>query len=239
VPALVPYLDRANEHTGDSLVLPIWRFIFGDRKLSPDTSAEQLSPAERTVLLHVFNNLKLWATNDHQRMFDVTGLGNRRADWARLLKIESGFSNAEIQEVLQQKMKEQRYAGPDDVQEMRLCRIGSADFLPYLRAYTNLKILDFADTSFSDGDLKQIAGFGQLRMLRLNNTPVTDAGIEHLVALSNLEEVYLPGTRVTDGCLEALAQLPKLRYISLSNTAVTDDAAREFMEQHSACRISR
>ena len=75
--------------------------------------------------------------------------------------------------------------------------------------------------------------------MRLNNTPVTDASMEYLVTLSNLEELYLPGTKVTDACLDTLGSLPKLKYISLSNTAVTDDAAREFMKQHSTCRISR
>jgi hypothetical protein len=239
LPTLVPYLDQANECTGDSLVLPILKLVLGERKLSPETRAEEISNAERTVLLHLFNNVSMWATNMHRRMFDVTGLGNRRADWARLLRTDVGFAEDQIQEILQQKIKEQRYSGPDDVREIRLCRIGSAEFLPHLRAYANLKILDFADTSLSDGDLKQLAKFGQLRMLRLNNTLVTDAGIEHLLALLNLEELYLPGTKVTDACLGSLGSLPKIKYICLSNTTVSEVAAREFMEQHPVCRISR
>lgn len=239
VQALLPYLDRANEYTGDSLIPPILRFVFGSRKLSPDTSREELSPAERAVLLHLFNNLKLWATNMHQQMFDDTGLGNRRTDWARVLRADAAFSEEQILEILRQKMKDEKYSEPEDVQEIRLCRIGAIEFVPHLRGYTNLKILDFADTSFADDDLEQLADFGQLRLLRLNNTPVTDAGIEYLVALSNLEELYLPGTNVTDACLETLGSLPKLKYISLSNTAVTDAGARQFMEQHPTCRISR
>lgn len=175
----------------------------------------------------------------HQRMFDSTGLGSRRADWARLLRTDAGFSEGQIQEILRKKVEEQRCSQPEDVQEIRLCRIGSAEFLPHLRAFPNLKILDFADTSLSDADLQQLPEFGQLRLLRLNNTLVTDAGIEHLAALSNLEELYLPGTKVTDACLESLGNLPKLKYISLSNTAVTEEAAREFMEQRAGCRISR
>jgi hypothetical protein len=91
VAALVPYLDRADEYTGDSLALPILRFVFGDRKLAPETSPGDLSAAERTVLLHLFNNLKLWATNSHQELFDATGLGNRRTDWARVLGTETEF----------------------------------------------------------------------------------------------------------------------------------------------------
>lgn len=190
-------------------------------------------------MLHLFNNVQLWATNMHQGMFDVTGLGSRRADWARLLRTSAGFSEAQIHEILRQKFKEQRCSRLEDVQEIRLCRIGSAEFLPHLRACANLKILDFADTFLSDDDVWQLAEFGQLRLLRLNNTLVTDAGIEHLAALSILEELYLPGTKVTDACLESLGNLPQLKYISLSNTVVTEEAAREFMEQHTGCRISR
>ena len=84
LPALVPDLDQANEYNGNSVVLPILKLVFGDKKLSPATSTEDLSTAEKTVLLHLFNNVQLWATNMHQKMFDVTGLGNRRADWARV-----------------------------------------------------------------------------------------------------------------------------------------------------------
>jgi Leucine-rich repeat (LRR) protein len=239
LPALLPYLDRANEYTGDSLVLPILKFVFGDRKLSPETNPEELSPAEREVLLHLFNNLKLWATNMSQDMFDVTGLGIRRTDWARVLRTEARFSDAQIVEILEEKSKQQRCSRPEDLKELRLCRIGSPEFLPHLRSYANLKILDFADTSLDDGDLAQLAEFGGLQLLRLNGTNVTDVGIQHLVDLSHLEELYLPGTKVTDDCLESLGQLPKLRYVSLSNTSVTNQAANKFMEQHPACRISR
>ncbi|WLD14752.1 hypothetical protein [Planctellipticum variicoloris] len=239
VPLLVPYLDRANEYTGDDLVLPILKLVLGDRKLSPTTRIEELSAAERIVLLHVFNNLQLWATNMHQHMFEVTGLGNRRADWARILGIDAGFSDVRIREILRQKVQEQRASGLGDVQEIRLCRIGSAQFLPHLRACANLKTLDFADTSLVDSDLEQFAEFEKLQYLRLNNTFITDAGIKQLAALSKLEEIYLPGTGVTDTCLEFLGCLPRLKYVSLSNTAVTAEAAREFMEQHPGCRISR
>lgn len=239
LPALVPDLDRANEYNGNSVVLPILKLVFGDKKLSPATSTEDLSTAEKTVLLHLFNNVQLWATNMHQKMFDVTGLGNRRADWARVLGVEAGFSEEQIREILRRKMQEQRAAEPIDVQEIRLCRIGSAEFLPHLRAFANLKTIDFADTSLSDGELEQLAEFGRLQILRLNNTLVTDAGVERLTALSHLEELYLPGTRVTDACLDSLGRLPRLTYVSLSNTTVTEEAARQFMEHHPDCRISR
>jgi hypothetical protein len=239
LPALIPYLDQANEHTGDFLVLPILKTVFGDRELSPDTPPDALTSAERTALLHIFNNVKLWATNMHQSMFDATGLGNRRADWGRLLNAESSFSTKQILEILDGKLEEQRGSRPSDVQEIRLCRIGSAEFLPHLRPFTNLKILDFADTPLSDSDLALLGEFRQLRLLRLNNTNVTDAGIEQLGGLSNLEELYIPGTQVTDRCLEALSRLPKLKYVSLSNTAVTDEAAQQFSERHPTCRLSR
>lgn len=239
LPTLLPYFDRANEYTSDSLVLPILKLVFGGKKLSPMTGADEISMAERTVLLRLFNNVSLWATNTHQGMFDVTGLGNRRADWARLLETAAGFSEDQIRAILQQKIEEQRNSGPEDVQEIRLCRIGTAEFLPHLRAWPNLKIVDFADTLLSDNDLQELARFGKLRVLRLNNTLVTDAGIEHLVGLLDLEELYLPGTKVTDACLRSLGSLPKLKYICLSNTAVTELAAREFMAQHPNCLISR
>lgn len=239
LPALIPYLDQANEHTGDALVLPILRMVLGDRELSTDTPPDKLTSAERTVLLHIFNNVKLWATNRHQSMFDAIGLGNRRADWARLLKAESTFSTKQILEILDSKLKEQRCSGPDDVQEIRLCRIASAEFLPHLRSYTSLKILDLADSSISDSDLAPLGEFRQLRLLRLNNTSVTDAGIEHLGGLASLEELYIPGTQVTDRCLEILTRLPKLKYVSLTNTAVTDEAARQFSERRPNCRLSR
>jgi hypothetical protein len=219
--------------------VPILELVLGDRKLSPATRTEDLSPAERLVLLRAFHNVKLWHTNMAQHMFRTTGLGDRRADWARVLGTDAGFSEEQIGEILRQKMREQRANRPEDVQEIRLCRIGSAEFLPHLRGYVNLTILDFADTSLADADLEQFAEFGQLRFLRLNNTLVTDAGIEHLMTLSNLEELYLPGTGVTDGCLESLGRLPGLRYISLSHTAVTEAAAHAFMERHPNCHIIR
>ena len=34
-------------------------------------------------------------------------------------------------------------------------------------------------------------------------------------------------------------RLPRPKYVSLSNTAVTEEAARQFMEHHPDCRISR
>lgn len=237
VPSLVPYLDQATEHTSDSLAIPIWKFVAGDRKLSPETVPESLSPAQHTVLLHLFKNFNLWATNVAQNMYHVIGLGNRRADWARVLDVDPGLSAAQIEEFLSQISEKQRCATPDEVKEIRLCSIGTADFLPYLREYPNLEILDFADTALSDSDLKTIAQFTQLRQVRLNNTPVTNAGIASLITLSNLEELYLWGTNVTNTCLESLGQLPKLKYISLSNTGATKEAAQGFMEQNPNCHI--
>ncbi len=239
LPAIVPYLDGANEYTGDYEVIPILRLVFGDKKISPDTKPEELSPVERTVLLRLFNNVRLWATNTHQDMFEVSGLGNRRADWARVLNADPGFSDSKITEILHEKMKDEGHSEPGDVRALHLCRIGSPEFFPHLRSYPNLEILDFADTSLADDDLKQLAYFGRLKKLRLNNTPVSDAGIENLLALSNLEEIYLGETKVTDQCLHILASLPDLRYIYLAGTGVTDAAAEDFVNQHPACRISR
>ncbi len=239
IPALTPYLDQANESTGDSLVIPILRIVFGEQKRTPDVRREELSSAQYKVLLHLFNNLQLWATDHHLEMFAATGLGERREDWAKLLGIESNLTDTAIKEFLNQLITEQKRTETDTVEEIRLCRIGSPAFLPHLKQYTSLKILDLANTSFGDEQMAELAVFSDLKLLRLNNTSISDAGVQHLAALSNLEELYLFNTDVTDKCLEFLGGLTRLKYLCLSQTAVTDNAARLFMDRYPRCRISK
>ena len=143
----MPDLDQANEYNGNSVVLPILKLVFGDKKLSPATSAEDLSTAKKTVLLHLFNNVQLWATNMNQRMFEVTGLGNRRADWARVWAPKPAFPRSRSERFFGGRCKSNEPLNRSTFRRLRLCRIGSAEFLPHLRAFANLKTIDFADTS--------------------------------------------------------------------------------------------
>ncbi|MFO0818651.1 MAG: hypothetical protein U1A77_11960 [Pirellulales bacterium] len=236
--SMLPYLDRATVHTSDSLVLPIVKSVFKGKTLTKNTRPEELSDLESLVLRRIFDNVGLWATNVDQRFFGVIGLGDRRSDWARVLGANAGFSPQQIVEILEQQIHNQRSTSPARVTEIRLCRVGSADFLPYLRAYPNLETLDFAETDFTDSDLESLAELRQLRNLRLNNTQITDAGVALLSDMNNLEQLYLAGTLVSDRCLDSLAKLPKLRYVYLPRTQVTSVAATRFMESRPECSLS-
>jgi hypothetical protein len=220
-------------------VSKIVRVALGGSGLDRHVRRDELSAGQIEVLLHVYNNVSLWATNGNQLMFNAIGLGEQRQDWARLLGIDDQLSDADIQEMLGKLTADKQRSGLGTVDEISLCRVGTPAFLPHLRSYTTLRILDLANTSLGDEDMVEVASFVDLRMLRLNSVAITDAGVQHLVALRNLEELYLPNTHVTDKCFDSLSLLPNLKYVSLAQTAVTADGARQFMEANTRCRISR
>jgi hypothetical protein len=240
MPALLPYLDKANEYTCDSVVIPIVRFVFGDLKLTPETRRAELSAAQLEVLRRLYDNVQIWATNHCHDTFDTVGLGERRADWARLLKIDNEFTDAEIQEMLNRLIPEKQRSGQVPLREFRLCRIATPGCLPHLKPYSaDLEILDFAGTDLGDPEMLELAEYSNLKILRLNAVPITDTGVAHLTAITTLEELYLYQTRVTDGVFASLECLPKLKYVHLGKTAVTGEGAQQFRDAHPNCRVNR
>lgn len=236
VSAVAPYLKEANPYTCDSIVPPIVRLVF-EHPLTPEVQPETLSPPQLAVLRCLYDNVRLWATNQGHSMYAQIGLGERRDTWSRLLNVVDEATDERINEILSVLQNDRQRRGEAPVTTIRLCRIGTAAFLPHLKQYPDLEILDFAATQIGDEALAQIADLPNLLQLRLNSTLVGDQGISELVKLAKLEELYLAETGVTDACLEYLAQLPKLKYACLLQTQVTEAAVRKFRDENPNCRI--
>jgi len=239
VECLLPYVEQADEYTGDALVVPILKLAFGGKKLSANSTVDDLSSGQEEILLAIYHNLKLWATDAHQDFFDATGLGDARQIWADMLKVNWELTDTQIRETIDYQIQSNGLLEREQSKELRFCRIGTPRVLTFLDEFPNLETLDFADSRIDDDVLVAFAQFKLLRKIRLNNTPITDSGIRHLSALHNLAKLYIGGTGVTDACFETLSQLPSLRYVYLANTSVTDDAAEQFRTASPECTVAR
>jgi hypothetical protein len=238
-----PYLDRANGYTVQQEASPILRLVLGDRKVTRKTRRKDLTAAQVEVLQHLYDNLKLWATDigNVESAFGEFGLPEGRKAWRRLLGIKDPpLTPARIEEVLAAIVPEQQYAWEGKkVKRINLREIGTGAFLPHLKQYRDLEELDLSSVPVSDADLTHLVGFRKLRTLHLPGTAVTDAGVKTLSTLKELRELNLNCTRLTDAALTTLRKLPKLRTLMLWKVPLSERALKRFEKARPKCEVSR
>ena len=93
-----------------------------------------------------------------------------------------------------------------------------------------LKALVLGFTKVTDAGLAHIEQLSQLRHLDLMNTRVTDAGMKHIESLCRLETLTLDNTQVTDVGLEQIKKLTQLYLLGLTNTRVTNAGLKHLTE---------
>lgn len=237
LPVLLPWVDRANEYTADSIIIPIVKLVLGEPRLTPDSKLSNVSPAGRAILLRLFNHLPLWTTKIGQNWCYVIGLEDLRRGWARFLEQDPELTDAQIEQVLRQKLDECDNPSLDNLREITLTSVGSTKFLIRLQPCVNLRSLHLAYSPLTDDDVRLIAQFHQLEELNLSGTEVTDGGAAQLRPLKNLKSLFLYGTQVTDNCLQTLEQFPNLEFVSVQNSAVTEEGVQAFKERRPECRV--
>jgi internalin A len=84
----------------------------------------------------------------------------------------------------------------------------------FLRANTNLRVLNLRGTDVTDTSLEYVGNLTNLRSLDISFTQISDVGMEHLAPLSQLEELNLGGTKISGAGLHVLKYLPKLKKLS-------------------------
>ena len=81
-----------------------------------------------------------------------------------------------------------------------------------LRAFPQLKSLEFKSTKITDAGLAHLARMSQLQSLVLENAVITNDGLMHIKQLTKLERLDLKGTKVTEaGIVEFRKTLPNAR----------------------------
>jgi hypothetical protein len=238
MPIVMPYLDEANPYAADSVVGPILRLVFADAKVTRKTRRKDLTPAQIEALTHLYDNLKLWATDigNVACTFSEFGLPSERKDWKRFLGIkEKPLTPVRIEEMLAAIVQGE---GPK-VKRLMLCEIGTGAFLPHLKQYRDLERLDLSGVPLCDADLYHLTGLTKLRTLHLPNTALTDVGVETLTALKELRELNLSCTRITDAGLVALKKLPKLKCLMLWEVRVSEGALAQFQKARPRCQLLR
>ncbi len=243
LPAMIPYLDQANPYTAESICRPILRLVFGDRKVTPQTTRADLTPGQAEVLKHLYDNLLLWATAiaNVGIAFRKFGLTDRRSDWARLLGLEERpLTDPEIEAILLRIAPEQQYLSDRPrIKRLNLREIGTPAFLPHLKQFSELEELDLWGVKLKDEDLDHLAHLPRLRMLHIPGSAITDVGAEVLARLSNLADLNLSGARLTDKGLDALQRLDKLHTLWLWKVPVSDEAVARFNKARPRCKVSR
>jgi Leucine-rich repeat (LRR) protein len=243
IPLVTPYLDAATGYTVDSLVSPVLRLVFGERKVTRNTRRKDLTPAQIEVLQRLYDNLKLWATDSGNvdSAFDKFGLTHNRKNWKLLLGIKNApLSATQIEEILATIVPDQQSSWEGQtVKRINLREIGTGAFLPHLKQYRDLEDLDLSSVPLSDADLIHLAGFRKLQKLHIPNTAVTDTGVEALTALKDLRELNLSCTRITDAALTSLKNLPKLTHLMLWKVPVSERALTKFQNARPKCKVSR
>jgi hypothetical protein len=243
LPAVLPYLDEANGYTADSVVAPILRLAFGDRKLTPQTVRGDLTAAQQEVLRHLYDNPLLWATDigNVESVFRKLGLSARRGDWDRLLGIEGKpLTDAEVQALLERLAPAQQFFRERGrVKRLNLRQIGTAAFLPHLKQFPELEHLDLSGIPLTDQDLVPLRDLPKLQRLHIPGADITDAGAEFLAGLLNLRELSLNATRITDAGLRALQRLPNLRLLGLWKVPVSAEGLRAFQAARPQCRVEQ
>ncbi len=94
----------------------------------------------------------------------------------------------------------------------------------------NLRWLDLAGTSITDGGLAHLAAMPNLTRLHLERTHLSDQGLARVAGLNDLEYLDLYGTEISDAGLEQLQKMPKLKQLYVWQTKVTPAAGKAFVE---------
>jgi hypothetical protein len=243
IPLLTPYLDQANPYTAEGVSRPILWLVFGDRKVTAETTRADLTPEQRDVLQHLYDNPHLWATDiaNATSAFGEFGLPSKRKAFGKLLGIEDEeLTDEEIKAVLTRIAPAQQFSsrGPQ-IRRLNLREIGTPAFLPHLKEYADLEELDLSGIPLMDCDLQYLLPLPMLKKLHIPGAKITDGGVEVLIQLRNLRELNVSGTRLTDRGLEALQRLEKLYSLWLWKVPLSDEAVRRFQEARSKCKISR
>jgi len=92
----------------------------------------------------------------------------------------------------------------------------------FLKALSNLVILNLADTGIDDASLAHMHGMTKLAYLNIGSNSrnqVTDAGLEHLRGMTSIQNLTLIGTRVTDSGLETISGLKELSHLAIGSQA--------------------
>lgn len=94
----------------------------------------------------------------------------------------------------------------------------------------NVIWLNLANTSVTDGGLKNIAGL-KLQKLHLEKTGIGDSGLMHLKEMEDLTYLNLYATKVTDEGLKHLTGLKKLRKVYVWQSQVTENGMKSLEKQ--------
>jgi hypothetical protein len=85
-----------------------------------------------------------------------------------------------------------------------------------IKSWRRLKVLNVRGTRIADDTLAIVGQFTQLEVLDIANTNVSDAGMENLVPLTRLKHLALGRTRVDESTLAMLRLLSTLESLDLS-----------------------
>ncbi|HEY7314060.1 MAG TPA: hypothetical protein VH643_32215, partial [Gemmataceae bacterium] len=81
--------------------------------------------------------------------------------------------------------------------------------------------------SFTDDELKSLAGLTKVRKMNLANTKSTGVGFKDLTGLKDLTELQVSQTPLSDEGLKAIAALTQLKVLELRGSKVTDPGLRQ------------
>jgi hypothetical protein len=90
----------------------------------------------------------------------------------------------------------------------------------FLKALSNLVILNLADTGIDDASLVHMHGMTKLSYLNIGSksgNQITDAGLEHLSAMTSIQHLTLIGTGATDAGLEKIKGLKELTHLAIGS----------------------
>jgi len=241
VQRLASNLETASPHNIESIAEPIFQMIFAAPAKPPKPIGPPLDSLQQDVLLRIFNNYALWATDisNGESCFWKWGLPDSRNALRELLDIqEPPLTDDRIDEILRRLAPTQQYGSPSEVKRLNLRQIGSAEFLPHLAKFPFLEELDMSSVPLSDASLHAIVALPMLARLQLPNTGLTSAAAGILAQCRKLQKLNLSCTGLIDSGLELLERLD-LQELHLYKTSVSDEAVARFKTARPNCRVWR
>ncbi len=109
--------------------------------------------------------------------------------------------------------------------------------LTHLKSFNNLRTLNLAGSTISDGSLKKLNSLQSLEELLLYDTSISDVGIAMLQGHPNIRMIGVSGTHISDASLAVFSSMPRLRELDIYGTKLSDSAVDDFVSRRPDVKV--